>query len=44
IVLMREGRIIQNGRPEERLHNPNDPFVTRFIQAQRNPSERQTTV
>jgi len=44
IVLMREGGIVQSGRPEELVNHPSDPFVTRFIQAQRNPSERQTTI
>lgn len=42
IVLMREGRIIQNGEPDDLLQRPVDTFVTRFIQAQRNPLERQS--
>jgi len=41
IVLMRAGRIVQSGKPEDLLKRPADPFVTRFIQAQRNPSERE---
>ncbi len=40
IVLMREGRIIQSGSPDDLLQRPADPFVSRFIQAQRNPLER----
>jgi osmoprotectant transport system ATP-binding protein len=40
IVLMREGRIVQSGEPEDLLERPADPFVSRFIQAQRNPLER----
>jgi osmoprotectant transport system ATP-binding protein len=40
IVLMRAGRIVQSGKPEELLRRPADPFVSRFIQAQRNPLER----
>jgi osmoprotectant transport system ATP-binding protein len=40
IVLMREGRIIQSGEPEDLLERPVDSFVSRFIQAQRNPLER----
>jgi len=38
---MREGRIIQEGEPDDLLQRPADSFVTRFIQAQRNPLERQ---
>jgi osmoprotectant transport system ATP-binding protein len=44
IVLMREGRIIQNGEPEDLMQRPADPFVTHFIQSQRNPLERRSTV
>jgi osmoprotectant transport system ATP-binding protein len=44
IVLMREGRIIQSGEPEDLMQRPADPFVTHFIQSQRNPSERRSTV
>ena len=43
IVLMREGSIVQEGTPEDLLHRPADPFVSRFIQAQRNPLERRST-
>lgn len=35
IVLMREGQVVQRGQFQELLHAPADPFVTRFIQAQR---------
>ena len=44
IVLMRDGRIVQSGKPEDLLKHPADPFVTRFIQAQRNILERRLTV
>jgi osmoprotectant transport system ATP-binding protein len=44
IVLMRNGRIVQNGEPDDLLRHPADLFVTRFIQAQRNPLERQSTI
>jgi osmoprotectant transport system ATP-binding protein len=42
IVLMREGRIVQSGKTEDLLQHPADSFVSRFIQAQRNPSERRS--
>jgi osmoprotectant transport system ATP-binding protein len=35
IVLMKEGRIIQKGSINELIKFPSDPFVTRFINAQR---------
>lgn len=44
IVLMREGRIVQDGGPNDLLHRPADSFVTRFIQAQRTPLERQSKI
>jgi len=44
IVLMRDGRIVQSGKPEDLMKHPADPFVTRFIQAQRNTLERRLTV
>lgn len=37
IVLMREGRIIQQGKLTDLVHEPADPFVTEFINAQRSP-------
>lgn len=39
IVLMREGKIVQKGTLEDLLRRPSDPFVTRFINAQRAPLE-----
>ncbi len=35
IVLMRDGRIVQQGTPQDLLERPSDPFVTEFIRAQR---------
>jgi osmoprotectant transport system ATP-binding protein len=40
LVLMREGRIVQRGTLADLVQFPKDPFVTRFINAQRNPLER----
>lgn len=40
IVLMREGQIVQAGSFDDLLHRPADPFVTRFVQAQRGPEAR----
>ncbi|WP_339910287.1 ATP-binding cassette domain-containing protein [Symmachiella dynata] len=37
IILMREGNIIQSGTLDELVNQPADPFVTRFINAQRSP-------
>ena len=37
VVLLRDGRIIQEGSPADLWHRPADPFVTRFVQAQRGP-------
>ena len=39
IVLLREGRIVQEGTLHELLHEPSDPFVEAFIRAQRSPLE-----
>ena len=39
IVMLREGRVLQRGRLEELLNSPADPFITRFINAQRGPFE-----
>ncbi|GAB4376844.1 MAG: ATP-binding cassette domain-containing protein [Calditrichia bacterium] len=39
IVLMREGRIVQKGSISDLMHRPADPFVDRFITAQRFPLE-----
>ena len=37
LVLMQAGRIVQAGTLAELVHHPADPFVTRFINAQRQP-------
>jgi osmoprotectant transport system ATP-binding protein len=37
VVLLGEGRIVQQGSLEELLDAPADPFVTRFVNAQRVP-------
>jgi osmoprotectant transport system ATP-binding protein len=39
IILLRSGRIVQKGSLEDLIHHPADPFVTRFINAQRSPVE-----
>jgi osmoprotectant transport system ATP-binding protein len=39
IVLLRDGRIIQRGTLLQLVQEPADPFVTRFINAQRSPLE-----
>lgn len=39
IALMQEGRIIQQGSLQDLVQAPADPFVTRFINAQRSPLE-----
>jgi osmoprotectant transport system ATP-binding protein len=38
VVLLRDGQILQQGSPADLWHRPADPFVTRFVQAQRGPS------
>ena len=40
LVLLREGGIIQKGTLESLVTEPADPFVTRFINAQRSPLEK----
>lgn len=35
LVLMRDGKVVQDGRLDDLCHRPADPFVTRFVQAQR---------
>jgi osmoprotectant transport system ATP-binding protein len=42
IVLMRTGCVVQSGAPDDLLQQPADSFVSRFIQAQRNPLERRS--
>ncbi len=37
IVLLRDGRIVQQGTLADLVKTPADPFVTRFINAQRSP-------
>jgi osmoprotectant transport system ATP-binding protein len=39
IVLLRDGRIVQQGTLDELVRLPADPFVTLFINAQRSPLE-----
>jgi len=40
IVLMRQGKVVQDGRLEDLLQRPVDPFVTQFVEAQRTLRER----
>jgi osmoprotectant transport system ATP-binding protein len=40
IVLLRDGGIVQQGSLEELVRSPVDPFVTRFVNAQRSPLEK----
>ena len=35
VILMRAGRVIQDGTPDALLTRPTDPFVTEFVRAQR---------
>jgi osmoprotectant transport system ATP-binding protein len=37
LILLRDGAIVQRGTLEELLHSPSDPFVSKFINAQRSP-------
>lgn len=39
IVLLKEGRIVQQGTLAELVKTPAEPFVTRFVNAQRSPLE-----
>ncbi len=39
IVFLREGKIVQRGNIDDLVKRPADPFVTRFINAQRSPLE-----
>ena len=39
IVLMRAGRIVQQGAPKDLLHHPAEDFVERFVRAQRSHLE-----
>jgi osmoprotectant transport system ATP-binding protein len=38
IVLMNEGRIVQQGTVSDLRERPADPFVSEFINAQRGPA------
>lgn len=40
IVLMRAGRVVQQGTLNQLLRQPSDPFVNQFITAQRKPLEK----
>jgi osmoprotectant transport system ATP-binding protein len=40
IVLMRQGKVVQDGRLEDLRRHPADPFVTQFVEAQRTLRER----
>jgi len=42
IVLLRAGRVVQRGSLEALVRRPADPFVSRFVQAQRSPLESLT--
>jgi osmoprotectant transport system ATP-binding protein len=37
VILLGEGRIVQQGTLDDLVHHPADPFVTRFVNAQRLP-------
>jgi osmoprotectant transport system ATP-binding protein len=37
LVLMRDGHTVQRGTLHDLVHSPKEPFVTRFINAQRDP-------
>ena len=39
VVLLRDGAIVQQGTLRELVETPADPFVTRFVRAQRGPLE-----
>ena len=43
IVLLREGRIVQRGDLADLVERPVDPFVTRFVNAQRRRARPVTT-
>ena len=40
LMLLREGRVLQQGTLDDMLHRPSDPYVAEFISAQRAPLER----
>jgi len=35
VVLLHEGNVVQEGVFDDLIQRPSDPFVTRFVQAQR---------
>jgi len=37
VILLRDGQIVQSGQAEDLICSPADPFVTRFVNAQRKP-------
>ena len=39
IVLLRDGRIVQQGTLQDLVQSPAEPFVSQFISAQRRPLE-----
>ncbi len=43
IVLLRDGRIVQQGTLQQMLNDPAEEFVSRFIQAQRSPLDAMET-
>ncbi len=43
IVLMKTGQIIQSGSLQQLLQSPADPFVLKFVNAQREPMQRLNT-
>ena len=40
VILLRAGRVVQRGPLSALVHQPADPFVTQFIEAQRGPLSR----
>jgi osmoprotectant transport system ATP-binding protein len=40
VVLLRDGRVVQQGSLRDLVERPSDPFVTRFISAQSRPGAR----
>jgi osmoprotectant transport system ATP-binding protein len=44
LILMQEGKIVQQGAFRDLIQRPADAFVTRFINAQRRPQELQAAV
>ncbi len=40
LVVLRDGRVLQQGTPDEVLNRPADDFIRRFVNAQRRPLDR----